>query len=74
MRDLRRYAAQTNLRLIGGLFALLVVVGLGLVYLFWGVGAFLTGLLCLGATLLPVLAVVAVLWLLETIKNKANHD
>ncbi len=52
-RDLRRYARQTNLRLLLGFFALLFGLGGGLIYLFYGREAALLGLACMLAGLAP---------------------
>jgi len=52
-RDLRKYAQQTNARLVAGFFILLLVVGIGLIYAFYGRDAALMGLLCVGAALAP---------------------
>jgi branched-chain amino acid transport system ATP-binding protein len=54
-RDLRRYASQTNFRLGVGGILLLFVVGDGLIYLIYGRGAALMGLLCLLLGLAPLL-------------------
>lgn len=53
-RDLRKYAAQTNLRLILGAFFLLFVVGLGLIWLLYGFRAAALGLLCLFGAIVPL--------------------
>ncbi|MBN2258852.1 MAG: hypothetical protein JW704_13730 [Anaerolineaceae bacterium] len=74
IRDLRKYARQTDRRLLIGFFVLLIVVGIGLVYFIWGAGAAVTGLLCVGGALLPVLAVLGVLWLLEWVNRKAHDE
>ena len=52
--DLRKYAAQTNFRLILGAIILLFVVGLGLIWLFYGFRAAALGLLCLFGALVPL--------------------
>jgi hypothetical protein len=52
--DLRAYAKQTNFRLILGGVGLLFIVGLGLILIFYGKGAVLTGFLCILAGLLPI--------------------
>lgn len=72
-RDLRRYASQTNVRLgIGGIL-LLFVVGDGLIYLIYGRGAALMGLLCLLLGLAPL----ALIWLaltgLDWVVKRANR-
>jgi len=74
MRDLRKYARQTNMLLIIGLFVLLIVVGLGLVFFFWGAGAAAAGLICVGVAMLPVLAVLGVIWILDRLARKARGE
>jgi hypothetical protein len=71
-RDLRRYARQTNTRLILGGLLLLFVVGDGLIYLFWGREAAMLGLLCLIAGLAPILLVWLILVGLGWLARKAN--
>ena len=46
MKDLREYAKQTNVRLALGAFVLLFVVGVGLIWLFYGEGAAGLGFTC----------------------------
>ena len=53
-RDLRRYARQTNFRLIVGFILFLFIVGDGLIYLIFGRGAALMGLLCLVGVSVPL--------------------
>jgi hypothetical protein len=72
-RDLRRYAKQTNLRLLLGFFMLLLLVGIGLIYLFYGRNAALMGLLCTGAALVPAFLVWLILWVMGYIVKKANE-
>lgn len=64
-RDLRRYARQTNVRLIVGGLLLLFVVGDGLIYIFYGRSAALMGLLCLGLGLAPLFLIGLALWAVE---------
>ncbi len=73
-RDLRRYARQTNVRLIAGALLLLFVVGDGLIFLIYGAGPALMGLLCLGAGLVPIGLSVLVLWLLGWISKHADRS
>ncbi|MBN2547645.1 MAG: hypothetical protein JXB15_00695 [Anaerolineales bacterium] len=72
-RDLRRYTRQTNARLILGGILLLYLVGDGLIYLIYGRGAALMGLVCLTAGLLPVLLVWLILLLMEWLAKKADN-
>jgi hypothetical protein len=62
-RDLRRYAGQTNARLLVGFVLILFLVGDGLIYLFYGPRAAGLGLVCLAAGLAPLVLI----WLLLTL-------
>ena len=73
-RDLRKYARQTNIRLIGGGLFVIFVVGIGLIYVFYGQGAALTGLLCLVVGLLPLLLIWLMFFILEVITKRANSE
>jgi len=73
-RDLRKYARQTNVRLAVGGLLLLFVVGDGLIYLIYGGGAAVIGLLCLLAGLFPILIIVLVMIILDWIAKRANQD
>jgi len=74
IRDLRKYAKNTDMHLIIGFFVLLIVVGLGLVFFIWGAGAAVTGLICVGVALLPVLAVLGVVWILDYLARRARGE
>lgn len=65
MSDLRKYARQTQLRMLIGLGVLVLGVGEGLIYLLYGRGAALLGLICLAGAALPIIAVVVVLKIME---------
>lgn len=73
-RDLRKYAQQTSVRLIVGGIVVLFIVGDGLIYIFQGPGAALTGLLCLVFGLAPIALIIGALWLLEWVVKRANRD
>jgi len=70
--DMRRYARQTNIRLWIGFFLLLFLVGDGLIYLIYGKGAALVGLMCLGALLIPILLVWLILLGLEWVAKRGE--
>jgi hypothetical protein len=72
-RDLRKYASQTNFRLGVGMALLLLVVGVGLIYLIWGPAAAVSGLLCLLAALVPIGLIFLSLWFLDWIQKRANR-
>jgi hypothetical protein len=73
-RDLRKYASQTYVRLILGGIVILFVIGIGLIYLFYGQGAALTGLMCLILGLLPLLLIWLMFWVLERITKQVNKE
>jgi len=73
-RDLRKYARQTNTRLIlGGVF-LLFFIGDGLIYLFYGPQAAMLGMICMVAGLTPLLLIWLALVVLEWITRRARGD
>ena len=73
-RDLRKYAHQTNVRLIAGALVVLFIIGDGLIYLIYGGGAALTGILCLLAGMIPVVLTILVLFLFQWIQKRADRD
>jgi hypothetical protein len=73
-RDLRKFARQTNVRLIVGALLLLFIVGDGLIYIIYGPGAAVTGLLCLLGGLVPVGLTMLALLLLDWITRHANRE
>jgi hypothetical protein len=73
-RDLRKYGSQTNIRLAIGGVVLLFVVGDGLIYLIYGKGPALMGLLCLLAGMVPVVLILLLLALLNWITKRAKRE
>jgi hypothetical protein len=71
-RDLRKFANRTNLYLVAGFISLLLVVGVGLIYLIYGAGAAVTGLICILAGIAPVILIAGALLLMDVIARKAN--
>ena len=53
-RDLRKYMKDTNVRLIVGALIWLFVVGDGLIWLIYGFGAAVMGLLCMLGAFVPI--------------------
>ncbi len=72
MRDLEKYARQTNVRLIVGALLLVFLIGDGLIYLVYGAGAAVMGFLCLLGGLVPIVLIVAFLALMDWIVKRAN--
>ena len=73
-KDLRKYARQTNARLIVGGILILFVLGIGLIYVFYGRGAAMMGLVCLFAGLFPLLLIWLALAGIEWLSRRANKD
>ncbi len=73
-RDLRKYANQTYFRLIIGGLLVLFIVGIGLIYVFYGQGAALIGLLCLVVGLIPLILIWVMFIILEFITKKAQNQ
>jgi hypothetical protein len=73
-RNLRHYARQTNVRLTVGFILLLLIVGDGLIYFFYGKGAALAGLLCVISGLVPLVLVWLVLIGMEWLVKRSNGD
>ncbi|HEX6270775.1 MAG TPA: hypothetical protein VFZ43_11095 [Anaerolineales bacterium] len=72
MKDLREYARQTNVRLALGAFILLFVVGVALIWLFYGEDAAGLGFICLLAALFPVILILFVFVAIEWIMKRAR--
>lgn len=74
MRDLREYAKQTNVRLAIGAFILVFIIGVALIWAFYGEGAAGMGLACLLAALFPVALIMlfflAIEWILKRARPK----
>ena len=71
--SLWEYSRQTTFRLIAGGILILFIIGDSLIYFNYGLAAAISGVLCLGVGLLPVLLIVGILWGLEYIVKK-NSD
>lgn len=72
-RDLRKYARRTNLRLVVGGILLILVIGVGLIYLFYDLQAALLGLVCLLSGITILLMIWLSLWAIEKIVHRANQ-
>lgn len=72
MKDLREYAKQTNIRLAVGAFILLFVVGVALIWVFYGERAAGMGFVCLLAALFPILLIAGFFFLIEWILKRAR--
>ncbi|HJR80516.1 MAG TPA: hypothetical protein VJ821_10615 [Anaerolineales bacterium] len=72
MKDLREYSKQTNIRLAFGAFVLLFVVGVALIWVFYGEGAAGMGFVCLLAALFPVILILGIFLAIEWILKRAR--
>ncbi len=73
-RDLRKYARQTNVRLLAGFILLLFFIGDGLIYIIYGREAALLGFICILFGLAPLLLIGLALWIVDVIVARANRD
>ncbi len=73
-RDLRSYMKDTNVRLIVGALALLFIVGDGLIWLIYGFGAAVMGLLCMLGAFVPIGLILLFLNLSDWIVKRAGRD
>ena len=73
-RDLRKYVKDTNVRLIVGALALLFIVGDGLIWIIYGFGAAVMGLLCMLGAFIPIGLILLFLNLSDWIVKRANRD
>ena len=73
-RDLRKYAGQTNFRVLGLVLLGLVIVGETFIYLVYGPAAAVSGLLCFGGVLSPLLLIRLFLSGLDWIVKRGNQQ
>jgi hypothetical protein len=73
-RDLRSYMKDTNVRLIAGALVGLFVVGDGLIWLIYGFGAAVMGLMCMLGAFVPIGLIFLLLNLSDWIVKRANRD
>jgi hypothetical protein len=73
-RDLRSYMRDTNVRLIVGALIALFVVGGGLIWIFYGFGAAVMGVLCMLGAFVPIGLIFFFLNLSDWIVKRANRD
>jgi hypothetical protein len=73
-RDLRKYMKDTNVRLIVGALLALFIVGDGLIWLIYGFGAAVMGLLCMFGAMVPIVLILLLLSLSDWIVKRANRD
>jgi len=72
-RDLKEYEKQTNRRLIIGAIVLLLIVGVGLIWLIYGGGAASMGFVCLLLGLVPVILIVGIFYISDWIMKNAGR-
>ncbi len=72
--DLRKYASETNRRVILWALVLLLTIGPGLVWLLYGARSALTSLLCLLGVFAPVGLIWLVLAIIDAIVKRADRE
>jgi len=73
-RDLRKYAKDTNVRLLFGAFVALFIIGIGLIWWIYGAGAAMMGFICLLGALVPIILIILLLFLSDWILKRAGRD
>jgi hypothetical protein len=73
-RDLRKYMKDTNVRLVVGALLLLFFIGDGLIWIIYGFGAAMLGLLCMLGAFVPIGLILLLLNLSDWIVKRANRD
>ncbi len=73
-RDLRKYMKETNTRLVIGALLLLFIVGLGLTWWIYGLGAAVMGFVCILAALIPIGLILLLLNFSDWILKRAGRD
>lgn len=71
-KDLREYSDQTNKRALAFFILILLVVGVGLIWLFYGNLAAISGILCILAGLFPLFLIWLSMKVLDWIIIKAD--
>jgi hypothetical protein len=74
VRDLRRYARQTKIRLFVGFLLILLLIGDGLIWILYGREAAFWGLTCVLMGFAPLLLIGLALWLMDWIIHRVNRD
>lgn len=74
MRDLNKYKRETNIRLIVGAISLIFLIGDGLIFLIYGKGPGLMGLICLIVGMVPVLLITLVIYFFDWSVKRANRE
>lgn len=72
-RDLQKYTRETLRRLIYGTLIILLTVGLGLIWFFYGIKAAAMGLLCLVGASVPVLLIIGVIFGMDLILKNVER-
>ncbi len=73
-RDLRAYSRQTIGRLVIGFLLLLILIGDGLIFAFYGREAAVTGLVCLAAAGIPLLLIALIMNFLGWIVRRSQEE
>ena len=72
-RDLRKFAKQTNFRLILGGLLLVFVVGDGLIFIIYGQRAALLGFICLLLGMAPLVLILLVFWGIDLLVKRERE-
>ncbi|MBN2500065.1 MAG: hypothetical protein JXB38_04800 [Anaerolineales bacterium] len=73
-RDLRKYARQTNFRVLVLIILAIVVLGEAFIYFVYGPAATVTGLICFGGAIIPLLLIWLFLKGMDWIVKRGNEQ
>jgi hypothetical protein len=74
MRNVAAYMRQTNIRIVAGALILIFILGDGLIYVFYGAGPALMGLLCLVGGMVPVVLILLFVAIIDWSVKRANRE
>lgn len=72
-RDLKKYTNETFRRLIYGTLVILFTVGLGLIWLFYGIKAAAMGFLCLIGASIPILLIIGAIFGMDLLLKRIDR-
>ena len=73
-RDLRKYARQTNFRVLVLIILAIVVLGEAFIYFVYGPAAMVTGLICFGGAIIPLFLIWLFLKGMDWIVKRGNEQ
>jgi hypothetical protein len=72
--DPQKHFKQTQLQFVIGFVVILIIVGFGLIFYFYGSSAAVMGIICVATGVLPVIVIYMILKGIENYVNKINNE